>query len=140
HPVRNEEHTTQPTIRTVSDELTVSPCIQQIAGFGVEGGTFVATVAGAVGAARFKKYMDRAILSMFFETPKYEREIVPLLRPFIAADGKVAKATAFVPIARKFWEFGIIRVCFDIIKSRSSYLDWLVDGAIALAQIVVWVA
>ncbi|OUR90315.1 hypothetical protein A9Q87_13555 [Flavobacteriales bacterium 34_180_T64] len=139
NPIWNEKATSTSKPEEV-DSSAITPCIRQIAAFGGEALVFTATVAGAVTAGRFSKFIDRAIESMFFKSEKYVRGITPLLEAFNAAEGSVAKATSFAPIAKKFYDFGFFQVLFDTMKDNSHWYDWVIDGAIALAQIIIWVA
>jgi len=96
-------------------------------------------VAGAWTASRFTNLIERK-LPKIFESEKYVREITPLLKELNEAEGKIGKAKAFAPIAKKLWDIGVIGVVFDVIKQNSTKWDWLIDGAIALGQIIIWVA
>jgi len=140
-PIREETAAPQALIlQAPSDGISLSPCAKQAADFCAEAVTFMVTVAGCITASRFTTAYDRWIGSAFVETPAYVKKITPLIKVFVEADGKFAKAKALAPIAQEFWNTGIFKAGFDILKSRSSYLDWLVDGTIAIGQIVVWVA
>lgn len=138
HPIWSEEHAVQPQFDEV--ELSLSPCLTQVAEVAVEAGTFIVSVAGFVTAARFRTMFERGIVaSLGVHTAEYERAITPLLKAFNEANGALAKAQAFAPIAQSLWNLGAIQVIFDVIKNQSTWAEWILDGAIALGQIVIWV-
>jgi len=140
-PMREETAAPQPMrAQTQSVGITLSPCVIQAAEFCAEAGTFIVTIAGMVTAGRFNTAIDRWITSAFAETPAYVKKITPLIKVFTEAEGKLAKAKALAPIAQELWNTGVFKVTFDIVKNNSTYLDWLIDGAIAIGQIIVWVA
>ncbi len=136
-PLWSAQHIVKPQEITVK-AVSLSQCQRDLIDCTVEGITFAFTVAGFFRADRFGKWLDRYVTSIFFDVPKYEREIQPLINVLAAAEGATAKAKAFVPIADKIWKYGLFRGSFDVIKGKSTWGEWFVSTLAVIGQIVIW--
>lgn len=137
-PIWDVDHISMTDI-TKDETPMLSPCLKQIAECGVEGVMLLFLVAGCLNAERFNKFFLRRVGVLLDGKLEYVREITPLLEKFNEAEGAVDKATAFAPIAGKLNGFNLVKVCFDIMKSKSSWADYVLDLAGVIAQIVIWV-
>lgn len=136
HPIFREKRAA--STEALKGEIALSPCARHIAGALAEAATFIIIVAGFVTARRFSKAIDRWVSKAFFEVEEYETGFMQVLKALNKAEGAWNKAEALAPVAMELWQKGLLRAALDAIKENATVADWIITGAIVVAQVGVW--